>query len=80
MDGAFVGVCVNVNGCSLVLHQLPLTSQIVTDTAYGLESTKRVSEIFTALVTTIQYACIDTYVHNVYFKGSFILLIFYVLS
>ena len=27
-------------------------------------------------VTTIQYAGIDTCVHSVYFKGSFILLIF----
>jgi len=31
-------------------------------------------------ITIIQYACIDTGIHNVYFKGSFILLIFYVLS
>ena len=30
------------------------------------------------VITTIQYACVDTCVHNVYFKGSFILLIFYI--
>ena len=109
MDGTFVGLCVNVNRCSLVLHQLPLTSQIiVTDTTYGLKSTERVFEIcsvatrllayivndFALLcgtcarhivptsihVTTIQYTFIDTCIHNVYFKGYLILLIFYVLS
>jgi len=53
------GVCVNVNRCSLVLHQLPLTSPIVMDTAYGLKSTERVFEICSGATQLLAYILND---------------------
>jgi len=50
-----VTACVNVNRCSLAFYQLPLTSQILMDTAYGLNSTERVFEICSGATRSLAY-------------------------
>jgi len=53
------GVCVNVSRCSLVIYQLPSTSQIVTDTSYGLKSTEKVFEICSGATPPLAYILSD---------------------